>query len=347
MTSLWPVSRQTRTLLIGAVLCVVLGVLTFGLRVPYVILSPGPTVNTLGQDSGQDIISVTGRPVSPTTGHLNLTTIEEDTQDATVLAAIKGWLAHDEVVVPREAVIQPGLSQQQSSQQDAADFAQSQDSATAAAACELNYPKGFGVLSVQSDSPNNGLLKPGDQFSSINGTAVTDYASLSKVLATLKAGQTIPAIVKRAGATVALQLKLQDPPAGSTTPRLGISVTEGCLLPFTVSLRLTGIGGPSAGLMFALGIIDKISTDDLTHGRFIAGTGEIEPSGKVDPIGGIQLKMIAARKAGATIFLAPAGNCSDVRGAIPAGLNVVKVASLHEAVTSLQAIQDGKPVSHC
>jgi PDZ domain-containing protein len=104
--------------------------------------------------------------------------------------------------------------------------------------------------------------------------------------------------------------------------------------------------------MFALGIIEKVGPFegppiDLTGGQFIAGTGEIDDKGNVGAIGGIQLKMIAARDAGASVFLAPAGNCSDVDGAIPDGLQVVKVSTLHGAVQDLQRIQDGKPVPSC
>jgi PDZ domain-containing protein len=100
-------------------------------------------------------------------------------------------------------------------------------------------------------------------------------------------------------------------------------------------------------MMFALGIIDKLTAMNLTGGKFIAGTGEIEPSGTVDPIGGIQQKMVGARDAGATIFLAPASNCSDVKGAIPAGLRVVKVSTLNQAVTYLKDIKAGQPVPSC
>jgi PDZ domain-containing protein len=100
-------------------------------------------------------------------------------------------------------------------------------------------------------------------------------------------------------------------------------------------------------MMFALGIIDKITPADLTGGRFIAGTGTIDPKGNVGPIGGIQLKMIAAKNKGATVFLAPAGNCDDVRKATPHGLQVVKVSTLHEAVQDLLDIQQGKSVPGC
>jgi PDZ domain-containing protein len=100
-------------------------------------------------------------------------------------------------------------------------------------------------------------------------------------------------------------------------------------------------------MMFALGIIDKISSLNLTGGKFIAGTGEITPAGQVQPIGGIQQKMVGARDAGATVFLAPAGNCADTAGAIPAGLRVVKVSTLSQAISDLEALKAGKPVPSC
>jgi len=107
------------------------------------------------------------------------------------------------------------------------------------------------------------------------------------------------------------------------------------------------IGGPSAGMMFALGIIDKLTPLNLTGGKVIAGTGEITDGGQVEAIGGIQQKMVAARDAGATIFLAPASNCSDVDGAVPAGLRIVKVSTLTQAVDDLEAIKAGRSVPSC
>jgi len=128
---------------------------------------------------------------------------------------------------------------------------------------------------------------------------------------------------------------------------MGVQVYEQYKFPFTVRFSVGDIGGPSAGMMFALGIIDKLTPTNLTGGKFIAGTGEIEASGKVDPIGGIQQKMVGARNAGATVFLAPAANCSDVKGAIPAGLEVVKVGTLSQAVSDLEALKAGQPVPSC
>jgi PDZ domain-containing protein len=128
---------------------------------------------------------------------------------------------------------------------------------------------------------------------------------------------------------------------------VGVQVGESFVFPFQVHISIGDIGGPSAGMMFALGIIDKITPADLTGGRFIAGTGEIEASGQVDPIGGIQQKMAGARAAGATVFLTPAANCADTAGAVPPGLRLIKVSTLNGAVTALSALRQGKPVPSC
>jgi PDZ domain-containing protein len=117
--------------------------------------------------------------------------------------------------------------------------------------------------------------------------------------------------------------------------------------PFDVKINLSDVGGPSAGLMFALGIVDKLTPDNLTGGRFIAGTGEIQPNGAIAPIGGIQQKMAGARAAGATVFLSPSDNCANTAGAVPAGLRVVKVSTLADAISDLEALKAGKPVPSC
>jgi len=130
-------------------------------------------------------------------------------------------------------------------------------------------------------------------------------------------------------------------------PVMGVEIEEQYKFPFTVKISVGDIGGPSAGMMFALGIIDKLTHDSLTGGKFIAGTGEITAGGQVLAIGGIQQKMLGARNAGATIFLAPASNCADTKGAVPAGLRLVKVSTLNQAVTDLEALKTGAAVPSC
>ena len=342
-------SRRVRTLIVAGVLFLVLFVLALVLPVPYVILSPGPTYNTLGQDpfSKDPVIVLNGHPAKPTSGHLNMTTVEISGDSISPFQALVGWLKGDQVVLPETAIRPPGVSDQQQQKQDAQDFVASQDSATVAALCELGYPKGFGVVSVLKDSAAAGLLKPGDAIVSVDGRPAGGVTALTKVVQTLTPGQPVPVVIKRQGKTMELTMKPGPAPKGQKGARLGVSVSTTCLAPFTVTIHLENVGGPSAGLMFALGIIDKVDTTDLTDGRFIAGTGEITTDGQVEPIGGIQLKMIAAKRKGATVFLAPAGNCADVRKDTPSGLKVIKVSTLHGAVQDLVDLQKGQPVPSC
>jgi PDZ domain-containing protein len=316
-----------------------------------VILSPGPTYNTLGTVGGQQVIMIGGKQTRPTSGHLNMTTVSISNDSITAFQALAAWLAGDQTVVPRTAIYPPGVSVKQQEQQDTEDFQSSEDSATIAALCQLGYPKGFGVVTVQNDGPAHGILQPGDRMVSVDGRPAGSTATLQKIVQSLSPGQTVPVVVERQGKQTTLQVKLGPPPKDGKGARLGITVSDTCLAPFTVDIQLANVGGPSAGLMFALGIIDKLGSQDLTHGRFIAGTGEIDPQrpeqGIVSPIGGIQLKMIAARRKGASIFLAPAGNCSDVKGAVPSGLKVVKVSTLRGAVQDLVRIQHGQSVPGC
>jgi PDZ domain-containing protein len=252
------------------------------------------------------------------------------------------------VVVPRSSIYPPGQTQQQVNQQNTDDFTESQDNAVAASSCELGYPHEFGVSTVLSTGASYNKLKPADLFRTLDGAKITTSTALTTDLSKYSPGTTVNLGILREGKPATVAIKLGPKIAGRTGGSLGISTGSVCQLPFAVDLGLGNeIGGPSAGLMFSLGIMDKVGKINLTHGQFIAGTGTIDTSGDVGAIGGIQLKMIAARRAGATVFLAPAGNCSDVSGAIPKGLDVIKVDSLNDAVNELQALHSGKPVSHC
>lgn len=338
-----------RTLIVSGSLFLVLFVLALTLPVPYVILSPGPTFNTLGADgAGNQIIVIKGTTPKSTSGHLNMTTVDVSTKPLSVFAALNGWLRHDEVVVPKASVYPPGQSQKQVDAQNSADFAESQDNAIAASACELGYPKQFGVIVVEGSGPARGKLQPADVIRTLDGKPADTADRLTSLLTAETPGTTVSLGITRTGRPVTVPVTLGAPVAGRKGARIGIQVGPVCQTPYAVDLGLGNqIGGPSAGLMFALGIMDKVGGRDLTAGRFIAGTGTIDATGDVGPIGGIQLKMIAARDAGATVFLAPAGNCSDVLGAVPKGLRVVKVRTLHEAVSDLLAIQGGSAVPSC
>jgi PDZ domain-containing protein len=340
-------SRRSLTLLTAAVATAAAIAASVLVPVPYVILGPGPTLNTLGKDAaGRQLITISGRRLYPVTGHLNMVTVSYTGgpgADLNIFTALAAWLNPDEAVVPASELFPPGQTAQQTQQQDTAQMVDSQQTATAAALTELHIPYQPVVGQVVKGYPAYGVLRPGDVITAVDGSPVTSQPSLLALIQAHPAGSTLAVTVQRGGATVRLRVGTRQ---SGGRPVMGV-VIGSYRFPFQVKFSVGDIGGPSAGLMFALGIIDKLTPLNLAGGAFIAGTGEIEPGGKVDPIGGIQQKMAGARAAGATVFLAPAGNCPDTRGAVPAGLRVVKVSTLNQAVDDLEALKAGKPVPSC
>jgi PDZ domain-containing protein len=338
-------SRRSLTLLIATVGVIAALAVAVLIPVPYVILGPGPTLNTLGKDSsGQPLITISGHATYPTAGHLNMVTVGYrggPGASINIFSALAAWLNPHEAVVPESELFPPGQTQQQAQQADTQQMTGSQQDATAAALTELHIPYQAQVVVVQPEA--------GDVITGVDGTAVTSnpltgQTNLTSLIGAHPAGTTLTLTIVRNGRSQTVEVGTKE---SRGHPVMGVQVAVQFKFPFTVTFSVGDIGGPSAGMMFALGIIDKLTAMNLTGGKFIAGTGEIEASGKVDPIGGIQQKMVGARDAGATIFLAPASNCSDVKGAIPAGLRVVKVSTLSQAVTYLQDIKAGQPVPSC
>jgi PDZ domain-containing protein len=257
-----------------------------------------------------------------------------------IFTALVAWLNPHQAVVPESEICPAGQTQKETQQQDTQEMTSSQQTATAAALTELHIPYSTQVVVVRADKglPAYGVLKAGDVITAVNGKPVTSQASLTSMITAHPAGTTLTVTVTRNGQSK--QVKVGTTESGGH-PVMGVEITGRYKFPFDVSISVGDIGGPSAGLMFALGIIDKLTKDNLTGGKFIAGTGEIEASGKVDAIGGIQQKMVGARNAGATVFLTPASNCADTKGAVPAGLRLVKVSTLNQAVTYLHALKTG------
>ena len=343
-------SRRSLTLTISGIATLVAVAVSVLVPVPYVILQAGPTLNTLGTDSsGKPLITISGRQTYQATGHLNMVTVGYQGgpgNNINIYSALRAWLDPSEAVVPEQELFPSGQTAQQTQQQDTAQMTGSQETATAAALNALRIPFQtlVSVFSTEKGFPAYGKLQAGDIIQAVNGAPVTSETSLTSLITSHPAGTTLTITVKRKGATQKIPVSTKE---NSGHPVLGIQVTEDFRFPFTVKISVGDIGGPSAGLMFALGIIDKLTPDNLTGGRFIAGTGEITDTGQVQPIGGIQQKMVGARNAGATIFLTPSGNCADTKGAVPAGLRIVKVSTLSQAMTDLQDIKAGEPVPSC
>jgi len=343
-------SRRTLTLLIASIGTAAAIAVSVLIPVPYVILGPGPTLNTLGKDSsGQQLITIGGHPTYPTSGNLNMVTVSYaggPGSNMNIFSAIAAWLNPNEAVVPETELFPAGSTQQQVQQQDTAEMANSQEVATAAALTELgiHYVTLVTVAQTESGEPAASVLKAGDVITAVDGQPVTSDNGLTSLIRSHPAGTTLNLTIHRNGNTEQVPVKTVE---SAGHPIIGVLVQDNYTFPFNVKISIGDIGGPSAGMMFALGIIDKLTTDNLTGGKFIAGTGEITPAGQVEAIGGIQQKMIGARNAGATVFLAPASNCNDVDGAVPSGLKIVKVSTLNQAVTYLEDLKAGKPVPSC
>ena len=343
-------SRRTLTLLLATLLAVAMTLVAAVATVPYVALAPGPTYNTLGEHNGKPVVSVSGRPTYDDTGHLNMTTISVVTR-LTLVQALHGWFQHDLAVVPRDVIYPPDRTDEEVREEDQAAMRESQDTATAAAMRQLGVPGTVHVLvaKVEDKAPAQGRLKAADELVAIDGSPVTDAKQLRRLIGQRRPGETVRVTYRRAGRTadVTIVTGTATEKDGSTRPVIGVQTRERTDYPIKVTISLKDVGGPSAGLMFSLAIVDKLEPGSLTDGRFIAGTGTIDSDGEVGPIGGIQQKLIGARRKGAEVFLVPAANCAEALSGPPDGLKLVKVSTLKTALTELGKLRSGAPTTPC
>lgn len=339
-----PMSATTAVLLVSGFATVLLAAIAALLPVPYATLEPGPAINTLGNQRGKPLISVSGHATYPVSGNLDLTTVTVvggPSGKLTIADIILGVLDPSVAVVPEDVVFPRGQTQQQNQEENQREMVTSQEEAAAAALGELGItvPVTLTISKVAQDAPAAAVLRPGDVLLGVNGVRTANVGEVREELNKVTAGRSVTVIVRRDGRerqlTTATQLA-----DGRTV--LGILRFDADFhLPFPVRIQINDVGGPSAGMMFALGIVDVLTPGEMTGGHHIAGTGTIDSTGVVGAIGGIQEKMIGARESGARWFLAPAEDCSEVVGHVPSGLRVVKVSTLHDAREAVTAIAAG------
>jgi PDZ domain-containing protein len=338
-----------------AVALVVLLVITF-LPTAYVIQRPGPVYNTLGTATAADsdeevpLISIEGADTFPTAGALDLLTVQvvgnrEHTPSWVELAL--AWADPRKAVVPLDSVFPEGTTTEQRNEESAQMMVDSQNEATAAALVELGYDVG-GALTVHSfveGSAAEGALEEGDVIIAADGQAVADASALRDVVNAAD-GSPVALEIERDGAQQTVEVTPRETEIeGESTWLLGVTLTTAYDFPIDVTIQINNVGGPSAGMMFALGIIDELTPGELNGGENFAGTGTINAAGDVGPIGGIRQKLWGAKDAGASYFLAPANNCDEVVGHIPGGIHVFSVATLDDALDALEAVADGGDVN--
>ena len=340
------VNRRILTLVVALVPIVAFGVLLSAVAVPFVALGPGPTFDTLGEVDGKEVVDIEGTKVYPTSGHLNMTTVSQS-DGITLGQALALWMSGRDQLVPRDLVYPPDKSRDEIDKENNSDFQRSEDSAEYAALSYLKYPTAVTIDNVTDPGPSAGKLQSGDAIDMVDNKPVANLDEFTALLKATKPGDQLVLDYRRKGGgvgTTTITLgKNEDRDYGF----LGVGVLDAPWADFKIDFNLANIGGPSAGLMFSLAVVDKLTTGDLNGGKFVAGTGTITGDGKVGPIGGISHKMIAAQEAGATIFLVPADNCDEARSAHDDGLQLIKVDTLTSAVDALHAVSAGGEPPHC
>lgn len=339
-------SRRGATLAVSGSLALALGLGGSQLRVPYVGLGPGPLYNTLGVAGDTQLITVPKDRDHPAKGELNLTTVNVYSE-LTLVEAVRKWFDRDFAVVPRDLIFPKDKSPAETDEDNRREMEESQNDAIKVALCELGTP----VLSrVYVDAVSEGGpaaaagIRVGDYVTEIDGRPVDSVCTLRRLTGLHRPGDTVQVTVlrERAERTVAVRTNAADT-SGDGRPLLGVGLLEKEEKPpFTIKIAVADVGGPSAGLMFALGIYDRLTPGDLTGGHVLAGTGTIDGDGFVGAIGGIQQKVVAARAYGAEWFLTPAGNYDAALAAKPDGLRLVRVETFKQALDALRAIAAGR-----
>ncbi len=336
----WQLTRRTRRSLwvtIVVLLVVLAGMLY---NPPYLILRAGPAIDTLGQTGGHDLVQVKGVPTYPTTGSLDFTTVAQyggPGYEINVWDTLFARLDPGASVVPIADLYPPDVTRDQVREATNRQMAGSQHAAAAVALRAVGKPEQAVVAQVLADGPAAGRLRVDDEILAVDGTRVRIAPDVSRLVQS--AGEQVSFEVRRDGRTTTVSV-----PTRVTQGRrlVGIGLEARFAHDLDVTIDAGDVGGPSAGMMFALAVYDRITPGPLTGGQRIAGTGTIGIDGGVGRIGGIDHKMVGASDAGISWFLAPAADCAEVVGHVPDGMHVAKVATFDEARHAVEEIAAGR-----
>lgn len=322
---------------------------------PYAVERPGPTVNTTGLQGDTPIITVDGAETFPVeAGELRLTTVSMlggPSSPAMPYDVLQGWWREDSVVIPREQVFGTETAEELSEYQRI-QMENSQQNAVAAALQALGYevPMVLNVVEMIPGMKASEVLVVDDVITGIarNDTGahieIENFRTLTDFLRDTAPGTSVTVDVVRGGEDVSETFETSPRPEGDRRggSLLGVYVAADIQNPVSVQFDLDRIGGPSAGLMFTLGVIDLMTPGDLTGGEIVAGTGTMSIDSYVGAIGGVRQKMHGAVRDGAEWFLAPVDNCAEVMGFEPDGLTVIPVDELSDAREAVAAIAAGE-----
>lgn len=312
---------------------------SFVVQLPLLTFHPGPTPDVA------KVLVVDG-PTYPSAGSMHMTTIQA--RPATLVRALLGWINRDVAVVPREAVYEPGKSVEEIVEENATQMDQSGLYAAISAYRVLDLlgpAEGALVVATLRDSPAAKVLEAGDVIVRVDGQPVTAHDELKAITSSRNVGDQVRIAFRRDGEEQEVPISLvRDTTARKGErkgPVIGISVITSFKMPYEVKLDPQNIGGPSAGLMFSLSIVDRLNAEDLTHGHVIAGTGTIDAEGNVGAVGGVAQKVEAAERIHARYFLAPkeADEAAQARSFVDTDMTVIEVGTLEDAVSALAKVE--------
>ena len=343
-------TRRRTALSVGTLVLLVLVAVAVFVPMPYVVMSPGVTENTLGSFRGHPVITVTGHKTYPTAGHLDLTTVSVTSPDShpRLPDVLRAWWSSNEIVLPRDVVYPPQQSVAAVNKQNQTEMLDSQTYAVAAGLKEAGIDAiKVEVAAVQTGTPADGVLQKRDEILAVNGSKVDSTQATVDTISAKPPGTHLQLEIQRGTKTMTVAMTTVASPDDPSKSHIGVQLFDAFKPPFSVKISLgQDIGGPSAGLMFSLGVYDMITPGKLTGGRYIAGTGTIDPSGVVGPIGGIQQKIAGAYANGARVFLVPSTNCAEAgQSALAGKIDLIKVSTVDGAVKALEAFDNGSSSS--
>lgn len=335
-------SRRTMAGIIAVPLLIVLWGIAAFVPLPYVTYSPGLTVDVNAETKQQEIIQVSGhrayQQAGTGPGELLMTTVYVTSPGGRVnlFETMAAWLDDERAVYPRDAVYPEGTTEEDADTESAVDMVTSQDAAVASALREMGRKVSpvVEVVNVSKGMPATKVLQVRDVIVRMDGAPIRDNDDLLKALEKLEVGEPTTFELRRDGKTITRDI---TPVESEGEPRFGFVPGTGYDLPFDVRVNIPdNIGGPSAGLMFSLGIYDALTPGSLAGGKVIAGTGTIDDRGRVGPIGGIAQKVVAARDQGAELFLVPKDNCASALQAPNGDVRLVRATTMHEARAAIE-----------
>lgn len=337
-------TKQGWTATVSTALFVVLIALVSLTPVPFVAWTPGQTTDLLSTSGEQQVLQISGASTYPATGQVLLTTVAVTSQDANVglPQVFFSYLLPARTVLPREVVYPIGRPSTQQQTNDAVQLTTSQRDAVVSALVEAGVPVTPLplVIQVSSSGPAYGKVEVGDLITSVNNSVVSRRSEVVALLSQVEPGTVVKLGLLRQNRQLEVSITSVASQDDPKVAKLGIDTENSYQHSVEVNFALDPeLGGPSGGLPFAISIYDQLTPGALIDGRTVAATGVISASGEVGGIGALRQKIRGAEKAGAQIMLVPANNCADIEG-FRTSMDVVKVTTLAEAVTSLELLKD-------